>query len=347
MEDQTPDTPENSKAVNYQPTDQAPRGLEHSHGGYSHDGEAKTSNPKWMEKIPDQIKLSELSVPGTHDTMAFYGGDAVQCQSMSLENQLESGVRVLDIRCRHIADVFAIHHGLVFQKVFFGDVLNIAIDFLKKNPSEAVLMRVKEEYEPEKNTRTFAETFRDGYWNTYKQFCWEPNSDNPTLGEIRGKIAILQNFSAAEKYGVSYGTFSIQDEYHLATNWDLYRKWEEVKAHFVLANGGGKDIKYMNYLSGSGRSFPYFVASGHSSPGTSAPRLLTGRTTPGWKNSWVDFPRVDCFIGICSIAFEGTNILSANWFENDFKNHVGVVMSDFPGPALIEATIARNNKFVS
>src|SRR5207302_1134087 len=98
-------------------------------------------------------------IPGTHDTMAFYGGDAAQTQTMSLANQLESGVRVLDIRCRHIADVFAIHHGVVFQKVFFGDVLNDVIAFLKKNPSETVLMRVKEEYEPAENTRTFEETF--------------------------------------------------------------------------------------------------------------------------------------------------------------------------------------------
>ena len=335
-----------SHAVEYQPSAKLTEELTHSHSGYSHDKEAKTSNPKWMEKIPDTTKVSQLSIPGTHDTMAFYGGDAVQCQTMSLENQLESGVRVLDIRCRHIADVFAIHHGAFFQNTFFGDVLNIAIDFLQKNPSETVMMRVKEEYKPENNTRTFEETFRDGYWNSYKKYCWQPSGtdNNPSLGELRGKIVILQNFSAAETYGIEYDSFSIQDEYNLGTNWDLYSKWEEVKKQLAKANSGSSGVKYMNYLSGSGGSFPYFVASGHSSPGTNAPRLATGRTTPGWKNSWPDFPRVNCFLGICTIAFEGTNILTTNWIDSAYNNHVGIVMSDFPGPGLINNIIRLNDK---
>ncbi len=255
----------------------------HESPGYSHDSKAKTSNPRWMTALKDGTRLSELSIPGTHDTMSFYGGDAVQTQTMSLPNQLESGVRVLDIRCRHIADVFAIHHGAFFQKVFFGDVLNMSIDFLKKNPDESVLMRVKQEYTPDNNTRTFAETFHD-YWERYRSHIWDATSDNPTLGDIRGKVVILQNFSAGRKYGVDYDSFSIQDQYHLGTNWDLYDKWLDVKKHLEKANGAIDSIKYMNYLSGSGGSFPYFVASGHSSPGTSAPRLATGRTTPGWKN---------------------------------------------------------------
>jgi 1-phosphatidylinositol phosphodiesterase len=346
MEDPKPSTPDNSKAVDYQPSNEFPGELSRAHGGYSHDSEAKTFNPGWMENIPGEVKISELSMPGTHDSMSFYGGDAVQCQTMSLENQLESGIRVLDIRCRHIEDIFAIHHGIVFQKTYFGDVLNTAVDFLERNPTESILIRVKEEYEPKGNTRTFEETFRDGYWNTYKKFCWQPSSDNPTLEEIRGKIVILQDFSSAQKFGVNYATFSIQDEYHLTTNWDLYQKWEDVKSHLKITNQGEKSTKYINYLSGSGGSFPYFVASGHSSPGTSAPRLATGRTTPGWKDSWPDFPRVNCFIGICTIAFEGTNILTTKWLEHNFKNCTGIIMSDFPGPDLIDAVIKRNDRFV-
>jgi 1-phosphatidylinositol phosphodiesterase len=316
----------------------------HDNPGYSHDAEGKTSNPDWMAGLKDDTLLSQLSMPGTHDTMSFYGGDITQTQSMPLPTQLESGVRVLDIRCRHIADVFAIHHGVVFQNVFFGDVLNMGIDFLKKHPGESVLMRVKEEYEPENNTRTFEQTFADYYWKTWREWFWTPTSDNPKLGEIRGKIVVLQDFAASEKFGIAYNGFSIQDEYHLVTNWDLYSKWEEVTNQLKLANGGSSSVKYMNYLSGSGGSFPYFVASGHSSPQTGAPRLMTGRTTPGWKDSWPDFPRVNCFIGICSIAFEGTNILTYERLGKDYMR-VGTIMADFPGPGLIEQTIKLNKPY--
>ena len=101
----------------------------------------------------------------------------------------------------------------------------------------------------------------------------------------------------------------------------------------------------MNYLSGANGSFPYFVVSGHSSPGTSAPRLSTGLTTPVWKDSYPDFPRVDCFIGICTIAFEGTNILTANYIANSSygSSIVGMVMTDFPGKRFVENIIRLNN----
>lgn len=317
----------------------------HSHEGYSHDEEVKTSNEEWMKKIKNDTRLSELSLPGTHDSMSFYGGDIVRCQTLSLEDQLISGVRVLDIRCRHIEDVFAIHHGSVFQKAFFGDVLNIVADYLEKNQSECVLMRVKEEYKPENVTRTFEETFRYHYWDKYKENFLLDTNYNPIMCQMRGKIVILQDLEACNRYGINYNNFCIQDDYHLDTNWDLYGKWEKVKDHFYKTDQGDNEKIYMNYLSGSGGSFPYFVASGHSSPGTSAPRLLTGRTTPGWKDSWPDFPRIGCFLGICSIAFEGTNILSSDRIPKEFSHRVGLVMSDFPGPGLINNVVEVNNRY--
>ena len=333
----------------------------HNNPGYSHDRESKTLNPRWMKAIKDNVTISELSIPGTHDTMSFYGGDAVQTQTMSLENQLKSGVRVLDIRCRHVENVFAIHHGMVFQKVFFGDVLNIVTKFLDENTSETVLMRVKEEYDPERNTRTFSETFHY-YWDQYQDYMWTPTPgypepNNPKLGDIRGKIVVLSRPSLlSEKYRIDYDSFQIQDVYELDTNWDLYSKWEKVKQHLQKANDANEDNtskKYMNFLSGAGWTelvvlpiptvYPYFVASGHSSPGTSASRLLTGRTTPGW-NSWQDFPRVGHFLGMSSIAFEGTNVLTYERLLWEYRNRVGIIMADFPGPGLIERIIELNDR---
>ena len=316
---------------------------------YCHDSNVGTSNPSWMAEVEDELHMSQLSLPGTHDTMAMYGGDAVQCQSASLYELLLSGVRVLDIRCRHIADIFAIHHGVVFQKCYFGDVLDTIKEFLANYPNETIYMRVKQEHKPDNVTRTFEETFREAYWNVRPRLFWNPkNSENPTnpqLRETRGKIVVLQNFSAHSRYGVPWEQLDVQDAYHLNTNWDLYDKWEKVKAQLHKANASSdSNMTFVNFLSGSGGSFPYFVASGKSSHGTNDPRLLTGRTTPGWKNSWVDFPRVGCFIGICSIAFEGTNILAAERIgkDKDFKHHVGMVIADFPAKDLIERIISLN-----
>lgn len=128
--------------------------------GYCHDSEIHTENKDWMKNLSDRnVRITKLSIPGTHDTMAFYGGDAVQCQSLSLETQLNAGIRAIDIRCRHISDVFAIHHGCVYQNANFGDVLNTVARYLDEHPKETILMRVKEEYNEEKCDRTFEETF--------------------------------------------------------------------------------------------------------------------------------------------------------------------------------------------
>ncbi len=95
----------------------------HRSPGYAHETRILTHNPDWMGKLKDDVKLSQLSIPGTHDTMSRFGGVFVETQTLTLANQLESGIRLLDIRCRHIRYnpdryVFAIVHGPVHQNAF-------------------------------------------------------------------------------------------------------------------------------------------------------------------------------------------------------------------------------------
>lgn len=312
--------------------------------GYSHDPTSTANNPRWMTDLRDDVRLPALSMPGTHDSMSFYGGDAVQTQTLPLPEQLRAGVRVLDIRCRHIADAFAIHHGPFFQNAFFGEVLRTVNAFLHENPGETVLMRVSQEYDPADNTRTFEETFRELYWLSFPDLFWKGASNNPTLGEVRGKVVVLQAFSG-QRYGVPYGTFPIQDDYQLGSNWDLYSKWEKVRGFLMQANVGNYDTFFMNYLSGSTGAMPYFVASGHSDPSTNGPLLSTGRTTPAFGSDWPDFPRVACWGEVCTIAFLGTNILTYDRLLPTNYARVGMLMADFPGPGLIDRTIALNRPY--
>jgi len=307
-----------------------------------------------MKYLKDDVRLSELSIPGTHETMSFFGGDAVQCQSMGLNFQLESGIRALDIRCAIEGNGFDIYHGGIYQKANFDDVLTAVVNFLKKHPSETVLMRVKQERTDQPGR--FFEIFRDKYWNhpNYKDYMWNipTRSQNPTLGEMRGKIVILQDFArwqcespdSKAEFGLCYNdhTFVIQDSFRLGTNNDLYPKWEAVKAQLHAANFGAPDDKYINYLSGSGGSFPYFVVSGHSSPQTGAPRLNTLIRASGNSRKWVDFPRLPQRNGF--IYYEGTNTLTYGSMRpgGEYRHRVGIIMTDFPGWGLINRIIDLN-----
>ncbi|MCJ8270340.1 MAG: hypothetical protein MJK04_13175, partial [Psychrosphaera sp.] len=102
----------------------------------------------------------------------------------------------------------------------------------------------------------------------------------------------------------------------------------------------------MNYLSASTGEFPYFYASGHSNPATGAPRLATGMTTPIFDDSWPDYPRVSCVwlaVEVCTIAYEGNNILTADFIEdNNGITYVGIIMADFPGERLIKRVTNLN-----
>ncbi|GEM_PF-604392 len=315
--------------------------LAHTDGAYSHGSDAVANNTQWMSRLANNLRVSEINLPGTHDTMSIASGDIWQNQTMSLREQLDSGLRVFDMRTRHIDDKLRMHHGMIAQDTYFDDVLKDIDSFLEANPTETVLFRLRSEHTSENNTLSYTQTL-DTYLADNGSKRWVPTNNNPTLNEIRGKFVILQEFGGA-KYGLSYGAIDKQDDYSLSTNWDLYDKWIAVKDHMEKSEHGNRDTMYMNYLSGAGGSFPYFVASGHSSPGTSAPRLSTGLTTPGWNSSYPDFPRTTCFIGICTISFEGTNTLTADYIANGQSNFVGMVMADFPGKKLIENVINLND----
>lgn len=337
----------------------------HYDPAYLNDHRINLSLPNWMSYLSDEVYLKDLSIVGTHNTMTYGNAnlpDIVNGQSLDLKTQLQAGIRYLDIRVRHINGVFASHHGAFFNNAMFGDTLREMVNFLKENPSEVLIMRLRHEcnggafgcsdagnVDDQGKPISFVQTLHR-YLDPIEKFIYQENRSFPQLKAVRGKILIQRDFNGdTTQYAYAYHRDQeLQDSFHVNTNWDLYAKWEKVKAHLVEANKAHGKYSYMhiNYLSASGGSFPYFVASGHSSSETSAPRLVTGLTTPGFSNYYPDFPRINCFIGICTIAFEGTNTLTMNYIQQrsddgDLKG-VGIVVADFPGPGLIKSVIKVN-----
>ncbi|BBN82254.1 hypothetical protein PA25_22390 [Pseudoalteromonas sp. A25] len=325
----------------------------HNNPGYSHDDHIGYTNTNWMASIQNGALLSQLSIPGTHDSGAYkFGGDAVETQTMSLSTQLNSGIRAWDIRLGscliEIPSSLCVYHGVAPQGIGFDSVLQDAANFLSNNPSETVLMRIKHET----GTEHYFEHFVNQDLDRFDHLLYKGQSDNPTMGEMRGKIVILQDYDGADK-GIPWDSFNTQDNYHLSTNWDLYSKWESVKYHLSSASSGAMASKYINFLSGSGGSFPYFVASGHSSPGTGASRLSTGKTIGVFPNDYPDFPRVACAFNPfimgedCTIAFEGTNTLTMDRITGGHVSRAGIVYADFPGSGLIDSVIGLNYTLTS
>ncbi|MCQ6530462.1 phosphatidylinositol-specific phospholipase C [Bacillus mycoides] len=349
--------------------------------GYSYDIDPGYRNSSWMQNLKDNLLISELSIIGTHNSMSLYGGggpypdDYIRTQRMPLATQLNAGIRYLDIRVRHLNDTFVINHGRIYQNAHLGpDVLDKIIDFLKTNPNETILMRLKRECVDNPSigectdsgtTRSFSDTFEHEYYNNnrYSSYFWKDNynatntNSNPQLGEVRGKIIVLENFPVSKTFGISYKNldtqdyFDVDDEPHA-----MYEKWTQIKSHLIKANTAYEHTIFLNHLSGNGgwRFFtkgasPYFVASGQYHKSTGGERtLLTpmhGRGPVDLRNKYPDYPRLySVDYNMNFIYYEGTNILTTEKIQAGSIKHTGIIAADFPGKSLIDSIIKLNNQ---
>ncbi|XP_052409276.1 1-phosphatidylinositol phosphodiesterase-like [Carassius gibelio] len=136
-----------------------------------------------MAKLDNNKLVSDITIPGTHDTMALYGGSMAKCQSWSLENQLKAGIRYLDLRVSGFK--LKIMHGIVYQRTSLSEVLTTIRKFLEKSKNEFVLVRIKPVFPSKGSVQNLVENLI-GNDNVWKE------SKIPTVGEVRGKIVLVQ-----------------------------------------------------------------------------------------------------------------------------------------------------------
>ena len=218
----------------------------------------------WMSGLQDNISISKISIPGTHDSGARVDAPVIsgtaKTQDLSIAEQLNAGVRFLDIRCRHIDNAFTIHHGAIYQNLNFDDVLNACYAFLNSHPSETIIMSVKEEYDASNTTRSFEQTF-DSYVQKNPS-KWDLGANIPTLAAVRGKIKLLRRFSSGTTKGINASpwadntTFDInnsgvqlkvQDYYKVTNNDD---KWNGISSLLNEAKNDTNGKLFVNFTSG-------------------------------------------------------------------------------------------------
>lgn len=219
--------------------------------------------PNWMASVDGTKKLSELSIPGTHNSGARYESYAgtAMCQTLTIDAQLNAGVRYLDIRGRHLNNTFEIYHGSVYQKMNFTDVLNLSANFLINHPTETIIMSIKEEHTSVGNTRSYEATF-DSYVQQNPSL-WQLGESVPMIDNMRGKIQLLRRFNASNlpkginatnwadnttfEINTATANLKIQDQYKVPNN---DGKWNVFTALTSEAKTGSANRLYINYSSG-------------------------------------------------------------------------------------------------
>ena len=112
----------------------------------------------WMSYIHDDTKISDISIPGTHDSGATHSIFDVsgKCQDLSIKQQLRVGVRFFDLRLQLVNDEFKIVHSFVDQRLSFKKVMKDLSNFINENNSEFIIISLKKEASDKNSTLDFA-----------------------------------------------------------------------------------------------------------------------------------------------------------------------------------------------
>lgn len=249
-----------------------------------------TSSPasvSWMSEVPDDLSLSEISIPGTHNSAANFVRMAyfTKCQWDSVYSQLKEGYRILDIRLAIDGGQLITAHDIfpcrttvdLFSPVLTAEmVIDQCLTFLKENPTETVLFIAKRETHDDISE---VQLLLDELIRSHED-RWLLTDHIPTLGEARGKIVLLRRYddhadlkgrsgiplywedqgahgiTGAVENETEMGRFLVQDHYHLNVN----NKWT---AFTNMLHAEKTDLLRINYLSTAGEAsqgHPYFYA---------------------------------------------------------------------------------------
>ncbi|CAK9440591.1 uncharacterized protein LODBEIA_P46330 [Lodderomyces beijingensis] len=211
----------------------------------------------WIGEVSDETKISTLSIPGTHNSAACHTAlPSVQCQGASVTEQLEHGVRFLDIRVGRLLlgnnkDDLQVIHGKFPVKIPFPlkltNVLEEIYRFVEANNRESVIVSIKQEGSNDWDNRN--DEFGKLIWRDYispNKDRWYLNPEIPRVGDARGKIILFRRFGVQDEqlrreFGFdapvwSYnttdddrGSFRVQDFCEVETGQDLPKKIQYVK----------------------------------------------------------------------------------------------------------------------
>ena len=241
----------------------------------------------WMENIPDETKLSSMSIPGTHDscTQNVDMRYIFQCQDASIATQLKYGYRYLDMRLvlekRSGQETLVLKHNIARCKVSdspfartltLADVLKDVYAFLNEHPSETVIMCMKAE-----NSKDDVAAVQKALYAMIDQASerWYLKNEIPTMGAVRGRIVLATRFDdklqvGSDRCGLYFGwadqgdrtvltdptaesvingreTLCVQDRY----NYDVGDKITAIRT-CLDSSRAADDTFFLNFTSTSG-----------------------------------------------------------------------------------------------
>ncbi len=284
------------------------------------------SPQSWMSHISDSTHISEINIPGTHDSGTRFVDTSLwaQTQDETIPDQLNAGVRFLDIRLDYrttggYTDLLKVVHGTdctCYETdgggiLYFNKVIEWCHNFLVAHPSETIIMSVKLDGNS-KNGNTYFSQRVYSYINQNPSW-WYLQNGNPTLGDVRGKIVLFRRFTTHVSNPVQQGGLDINfadmgsrsgnEYYKTGTLWtinniyynvqDYYNlnrstKWSVVKHNLDNSSIRAASNRYViNFLSSFSVLTPRYISSYVND------KFMDYNLTQGTKYGWILFDHVE------------------------------------------------------
>lgn len=147
----------------------------------------------WMSQLPDDVKVRELSLPGSHNaaTSGLGGGflgDSFsgKAQSFTIAEQWDKGVRVFDLRPRESMEIY---HGTA-TGIYMADIFETIKGKLEANPNDFAIFLIRLERD---NPDNYIAKFRENIVKVMENYDDIVAEFSPSMKvkNARGKIIIL------------------------------------------------------------------------------------------------------------------------------------------------------------
>jgi hypothetical protein len=286
-------------------------------------------NSQWMKQLKDSRLVCDLSLPGSHDACTAEGWNnqiisfafelTAKCQDLTIKEQLQTGVRVFDLRPERDLDgkdwVLRCSHGIAGTKMYVSDFFRELKTFLTANPTEFCIVTI--ELSATKDKTAWGREFSALIGSTELSGLFADFKARLTVGEMRGKVLLLSKWEYATKPigGYCYG-------------WDSYLDLASQQQGYITAADGSKTPLWVqDYWKNITRSNKDQALL--SMLEAAAGRDMTA-AAPAWvvnfPSAYIDGPFSDNY----RKNAESANKVAIDWLSAH-TGSVGVIYMDFCG----------------
>ncbi len=291
----------------------------------------------WMAGVNDTLPLSEIAIPGSHDSGADKHSTDISSpewhyvitQDYGFITQAYVGIRWFDIRLEYDDGNLNLHHAGYDLHKQFHDILDWSVGYVNTFPSEVIILMVKQE-----NSSASDLDFGNAVYEKIEQHGLQYfylKNDVPRLGDVRGKVYIVRRFHNVlnKDFGIEFGwNDNTTGSYN---NIDGIGLW--VQDHYSL-NTVSTDTKYNEFVS--------MVEKAHNehNPNTFYLNFISGERVASGETLWETASQI--------------NQMAKDFLDSRgmYYHYCGVIMFNFAGggdgdprnaaPLLVQTILSRN-----